>query len=185
MGSPSVSPTSTLVDFSDSHYQHVKQRILAINSTRLFGGIVEARDWPLKETLPNAFYMLTNLLDPVKTAVPGENSWSAPTYGMRIQWAWTIIGTDIPAGALASNRGDRYRVNFQMVQEMLHGFFPGFCEKCQYSLNGTELVATSYMPKEMVWFTMPQVTDRIDTSTGVLFGAASTMLTGFTPTILG
>lgn len=183
MGSPSVSITSNMVDFTDSHYNYVRTRILAVNKERKFGGIVEARDWPLKETIPGAYYFLINSAPPNKGQGPGTNSWSSPLYGIQVQWAWTIIGTDIPQNSLMSNRGDRYRKNFAMIQEILQGFYPGFSEKLQFSMNGLELVSTSYIPKEMVWWTKPRFTDRIDLNTGILFGSAIATLTAFSPDI--
>lgn len=183
MESPSMSPTSSMVDWSDSLYQYVRARILKVNPQRKFGGIVEARDWPLKEPKQDAFYLLTTTLSPNRGQGPGSNSWTAPLYGEQIQWAWCVIGNDIAPDALASNRGDRYRKNFSMIQELLQGHFPGFCEKLQYSMDGTTLVATSYAPKEFIWFTKPAFSDRIERSSGILFGSASSVITGFSPTI--
>jgi hypothetical protein len=172
-----------MVDWSDSIYQYVKQRILAINPQREFGGIVEARDWPLKEPKLEAFYLITTTLDPNRGQGPGTNSWSSPLYGERIQWAWSIIGTDIAPDALATNRGDRYRTHFSMIQEILHGNYPGYCEKKQYSIVNGVLASISYMPKEFIWFTKPQFSDRIERSTGILFGSAISTISGFSPTI--
>lgn len=184
MGGPSISIASSMVDFSDSHYQYVKHRILIVNPTRVFGGIVNARDWPLQETIPEAFYMLTTTLDPNRGQGPGTNSWSSPLYGEHLQWAWTLLGDDIAKNQLATNRGDRYRKQFAMIQEITHGMFPGFCEKLKYSTasaSDATLVGTSYVPKEMIWFTKPRFSDRI--TSGILFGSAVTVLTSFAPEI--
>ena len=186
MGSPSISPFSTMVDWSDSHYQYVKKRIKAVNPFRLFGGIVEAQDWPLKEAQIGAFYMLTTTLEPTRPSDgPGSNSWSSSLYGERIQWAWQIIGDDIASNALASNRGNRYRLNGKMIQELLHGHYPGFGEKQQWTMDNTGLLqATSYVPKEMLWWTKPRFSDRIDKASGILFGSALTIISGFSPSII-
>ncbi len=146
-------------------------------------GIVPASDWPSKEIIQEAFYLITSTLDPNRGQGPGTNSWSSPLYGEQIQWAWPIIGDDIAANALAANRGDRYRKHFVMMQELLQGFFPGFCEKQEYSMNGTVLVATSYVPKEMVWFSKPRFSERIEKTSGILFGSAVSVITSFAPTI--
>jgi hypothetical protein len=190
---PSTSPIDSMVDFSDSHYQYVKQRILAINPTRVFGGIINARDWPPKQAIPEAFYMLTTTLDPVKGHGissrghgVGTNSWSAPLYEEAIQWAWQLIGDDISADSASANRSKRYRTNFTMIQEMLQGMYPGFCEKFKYSPdpdNVGALLATPYIPREMVWFPKPRFSDRIEQQTGILFGSAVTTLSSFSPQI--
>jgi hypothetical protein len=183
MGSPSVSPTSSMVDWSDGHYQYVKQRVLAINPDRVFSGIVQARSWPIEQATPESFYLLLGNNAPLK----GDNPWSAKAYSEKVQWAWQILGTDIASNAIQRNRGDRYRTNFTMCQELLQGMFPGYCEKLQYSLeevNGSPvLVGTSYVPKEMLWFRPPVYTDRFERSSGILFGYAASEITGFGPTM--
>lgn len=184
MSGPSTSPTSTMVDWADSHYQYVKKRVLAINPTRVFSGIVQARSWPLEQAVPESFYLLLGNNAPLR----GENSWSGPAYSEKIQWAWQIIGTDILSNSQMRNRGDRYRTNFTMVQELLQGMAFGFCEKQQYSIsevNGSPvLVATSYMPKESIWWKQPVFTDRFERISGILFGYAASEVTGYGPTIL-
>jgi hypothetical protein len=172
-----------MVDWSDSLYQYVKARIEAINPTRVFSGIVEAADWPPKELKDQTYYLVINSLDPNRGQGPGTNSWTAPLYGEIAQWTWPIIGTDIAADTLATNRGDRYRINFQMIQELLQGHYPGFCQKFQYSMNGTLLIATPYVPAETIWFTKPRFSTRIERTTGILFGSAAVTITGFSPTI--
>lgn len=189
MGSPSVSPTSTMADWSDSHYAYVKARILAINPTRVFSGIVHASDWPSVQAIPESFYLVTNTLDPFRSEGPGTGSVSASSllYGETVSWVWAILGTDIQAGTVAANRGDRYRTNLQMVQEIIQGWFPGFCQKQQFSINQANgaLIATPYVPAEQVWFSPPKFSTRIERSTGIMFGSAATIITGFAPTITG
>jgi len=185
MGSPSVSPTSSMVDWTDSFYNYVKERVLAVNESRVFSGIVEASDWPSSEVVLESFYLVRQSISPNRPDSPGGNSWSSPLYGEPVQWSWPIMGDDIQPTNIAANRGDRYRKNFAMMQEILQGMFPGFCEKKQFSIDVTgELLSTSYDPKEYIWFTKPVFATKIDKSTGFLFGTASTTITGFAPTIL-
>lgn len=183
MAGPSVSPTSTMIDWSDSHYNYVLQRILAVNPTRKFSGIVQARSWPIEKADPESFYLLLGNNAPLKGKIPI----SAPAYSEKVQWAWQIIGNDIPANALQRNRGDRYRTNFTMAQELVHGMWPFFCEKLQFAISDVAgspvLTATSYVPKEMLWFKEPVFTDRFDKSSGILFGYGASEVTGFGPTI--
>lgn len=185
MGSPSISPIDSMVDWPDSHYQYVKNRILLINPNRKFGGIATASDWPSAEMIPEALYMILSTENPNRGDGPGTNPWSSPFYGMPIQWVWSIIGTDIPGTSAAANRGDRYRKTFVQMQEMVQGMYPGFCEKFNYSPNGTTLIATPYAPKEMIWFTKPRFSERIERTTGILFGSATTTITGIAPSISG
>lgn len=183
MGSPAISPTSTFADWTDSHYQYVKTRILAINPTRIFSGIVDASDWPSLQIVPGSYYLVTSTLDPTRPSDgPGSNSWYSPLYGEQVQWAWSLIGDDIPANALAANR-TKYRYNQAIIQEVLQGCSPGFCEKLRYSTEGTDLIATSYVPSEYIWFTKPRFSTRIERSTGTLFGSASVNISGFAPII--
>lgn len=184
MPGPSVSPTSTLVDWSDGVYNYVLNRIAAINPARQFSGIVQARAWPVDQATPESFYLLLGNEAPLRT--PGHTPISAPTYSEKIQWAWQIIGNDIPQNALQRNRGDRYRINFTMQQELLQGLWPFFFEKKQYSLDASSgspvVVATSYFPKEMLWVKEPVFTDRMDRVSGILFGYGALEVTGIGPT---
>jgi hypothetical protein len=50
-------------------------------------------------------------------------------------------------------------------------------------MNGTVLVATPYVPAEMIWFTKPRFSTRIERTTGILFGSAAVTITGFSPMI--
>ncbi|MGI4815921.1 MAG: hypothetical protein ACRYGG_21665 [Janthinobacterium lividum] len=166
-----------MVDWSDSLYYYVRSRIKDINSERNLGGIVQAQDWPLKETQVGAFYMLTSVSDPVLS------SWSGAIYSEAFQWAWQLQGNDIAPGQQATNRGDKYRLHAKMKQELLHGLYPGFAEMCSYQIVDNTPVGTSFSPKEMIRWTLPKFSDRIDTSTGILFGSATMTVSGFSPEI--
>lgn len=186
MGGPSTSPTSTMVDWSDSHYKYVKTRIQVINPARVFSGIFDAVDWPPKELVPETYYFILGGLDSNRGQGPGTNPWSAPIYGLEVSWAWSVIGTDIPSNELMANRSDRYRKNFQMIQEILQGIYPGFCEMFQYSPNptGGPAIGTPYTPAEYILQKKPRFSTRIERSTGILFGSASLTITGLSPQIL-
>jgi hypothetical protein len=170
-----------MVDWTDSFYQYVKARVLAINPTRVFSGIVDATDWPSLNAIPDSFYLILNSLDPNRGQGPGTNSWFAPLFGESVMWSWPIIGADIGPDTIAANRGSRYRTNFHMIQEILQGMYPGFCEMKQWSMEGTTLISASYTPPEFIYYTKPKFSTRIERSTGILFGAASVTITGFSP----
>lgn len=178
-------PIETMVDWSDSHYQYVKDRVVGINPARAFGGIVQARAWPLKEVQFETFYMLVGKLDPMP--MNGYNSWFAPGYSEAFRWIWQIKGTDINAN-VAANRGDRYRTNSQMVQEILQGMYPGFCEKKTWSVvpdvdNNPILTATSFFPAEYVWWAKPSFPDSYNSQTSVLTGSAVSNMYSFSPNL--
>jgi hypothetical protein len=185
MSTPSISPTNTMADWSDSLYFYVRSRIIAINANRKFGGIISALDWPLKEAQIGSFYMMATTLEPVRTSSYGGNSWSGPMYTERIQWVWQLIGTDIQQGNRMANRGDRYRLHYQMIQELLSGIYPGYCEIKQFAASdNTQLPEpVSYSPKEFIRMSKPSFGERIDTSTGILFGSATMQLSSFSPAI--
>lgn len=185
--SPSTSPTSSLIDFVDSHYNYVATRMAQINPSRQFGPMVKAADWPTSEAQENTFYLITGPLEPVNSGRgPGSNSWFSPLYSEIFQWGWIVVGTDIAPSSQSGNRADRYRTHYQMMQEMLQAMYPGFCEKQQFSLQGTttpQLVATSYIPAEYIWWKKPRFTDSQDRSTGIIFGYAVSSFSGFAPEI--
>ena len=177
--SPQVFP-STQIDTIDSHYQYVKQRILALNQNRVFGGIVEARDWPYKEASDQAFYLA------IDRAAPSRNvaSWHSPLYTFEIQWVWIILGTDLSPTVQAANRGDRYRISFAMQEEILQGLWPGFCEKQKWAAGSGDVASVSgtpYVPSEKVWWRRPTFSEKIDRNTGILFGYGAIQLSAFAP----
>lgn len=176
-----------LVDTLDSYYYYVKNRVLQVNPSRNFGGIVQARDWPMKEAKLDTPY----LLDSMDSLVPFGKSVSQyqPNVNYRVQWVWMIQGDNIPQNAQAANRGNKYRVNMQMKQEVIVGCFPGFCEKLQYSVqdDGTgqaEQAFMEYNPPEFIRFSQPRFVDKIDRTSGILFCSGAVGVSAFAPAIL-
>jgi len=166
----------------------VKQRIKTlINVNRNFGGIVQARDWPPTEFKPETLYMVLGQLTPISGKSPGSNSWFSPLYNEKFQWSWGIIGDDIQSNAQMTNRGNKFRKNYPIIQEVLQAMYPGFCEKKSYNIpDGTDsptLVATSYVPAEYIWWKKPVFTDKIDAQSGILFSYAISEFAGFAPEI--
>lgn len=185
--STSVVTVPQLIDCIDAFYYWVRGRVTAANPSRVFGGIVQARDWPMKEAVLEAPYLLLSSDTPVPFIK--SVSQTQPSMLFRVQWAWMVQGDNIPANAQATNRGNKYRLNMQIVQEMLAGHFPGFCEKLQYypQDNGhgvAQLVSISYSPAEQIRWTQPRFVDKIDRSTGILFCSGMVSISGFAPAIL-
>ena len=175
------------VDTIESFYYWVRSRVLTINSARVFGGIVQARDWPLKVATLEAPYLLIQS----DTSVPFAKSVSQQQSNslLRVQWAWMIQGDNIQANAQSTNRGNKYRINMQMIDEMRNGHFPGQCEKLQYTLTddgtGNPLqVVTEYNPPEYVRWTQPRFSDKIDRTSGILFCSGAVSVVAFAPAIL-
>ena len=183
----SVVTVPLLQDAIDSFYYWVLGRVQTINPARDFGGIVQARDWPMKEANLNTPYLLIT----AETPVPFMKSVSQyqPNMNYKLSWAWMIQGDNIPFNAQAANRGNKYKINMQMIQEMLAGHYPGFCSKAQYTVaddgsgNAVQVI-TPYDPAEQIRWSMPRFIDRIDKQTGILFCSGVVDVAGFAPAIL-
>jgi hypothetical protein len=180
----SNSPPNTLVDFANTHYEYVKKRIQAINSSRVFEGIVQASGWPQQKATDSALYMSVGNARFSRQVA----SWQGPCLTYPVRWMWMIIGTDLTQGVQASNRGNQFGINMQMETELLNGLFPGFCTKQQYSIadDGTGnavLVTTPFSLSEQVWWSKPDFNVRTDIQSGTLFGYASVSVSSFAPEI--
>lgn len=182
---PQISPPNCQIDVVDSYYQWVKGRVKILNSQRVFGGIVQARDWPFKEASTGQYYLLIEKDAPS----PRIASWHSPVYTFSVRWAWLVMGTDLAPTDEAANRGDKYRINVPMQQEILNGCWPGFCEKQLWSItpdpntNLPVLNSQSYVPSEKLWWTKPVFSEKVDANTGILFSYAQVNISAFAPAI--
>lgn len=177
-------PIPLLVDACDSYYYYVKGQVQTINPARVFGGIVQARDWPLKEAKLEVPYLLLQKEEPKPFG--RSASWFRPLENIAVRWAWMIQGDNIQNNAQSTNRGNKYRINMQMVQEILAGNNPGFCQKYQYSVvdDGTgnaEKVLTAYVPAEFVRWSIPRFADTVDSVSGILSCTGIVGLHDFAP----
>lgn len=180
----STSPPHTLIDELNSHWAYVMGRVGIINPSRQFGGICQARDWPMQKAQDQTFYMSVGDGKPSRSV----NSWQGPLYTYAVRWCWIVIGTDLSQTTDAASRGDRYVINMTMQSELLNGLWPGFCQKQQYSIqdNGAGvavLVATPFPMYETVWWSKPDWQQRQDTQTGITFGYGAVAVSGFSPEI--
>lgn len=171
-----------MIEAIDSHYQSVKQRVLALNSARQFGGIMEARDWPTQPQLFDAFYLLTLGFTPL-----GKQAYSATSLIVShlLQWVWIGKGTDIQSGIVGANRGDRYRTSLRMQTELLNGLYPYFTQKQTWAAdqNTGKVTGTPVQPPESILWTPPVFHSRTDKASGLIYGAASVNLTSMTDSI--
>lgn len=159
----------------DSFYQYVKARVVAINSSRRFGGIMMAQDWPAPETQTESFYLLSLGEQPI-----GRQGYSAaiPILLYTLQWTWVIVGTDLTMELKGSNRGDRYRTLFTMKDELRKAMYPGFTEKKQIAISATgDITFSSLDPKEQIRWTPVSFKERVDKDSGTIYGTATTYLT--------
>jgi hypothetical protein len=171
-----------LTDALNTHYLSVKNRVLAINSARQFLGIMSAQDWPPKDVILEAFYLLT--LGEVPLGRQADSA-AVPVYVHTAQWTWLILGTDVQVGIQTRSRGSRYQTQFQMKQELLNGTYPRFAQKLDVTVDGNgNLVATPITnPSDYIVWAPPSFVDRNEKGSGVMYGTATVRITDMTDTI--
>jgi hypothetical protein len=165
-----------MIEAIDSHYDHVKSRVLALkNSGRKFSGIMDTRGWPPKQVNMESFYLITLGENPVNANV---GSLAKTWYRAMVQWTWMVAGTEIEKGMAGINRGDAYTINQAMKRELRFGSFPLFAEKTATKIgNDRKVIRVSFEPKEYVHWTFLQFTQRVDRESGLIYGLATTYLT--------
>lgn len=171
-------------DAVDSHYAYVKSRIQTLNSARVFGGIVDALDWPPDEVKLDVFYLVL-LPEEIPIGAQGQSA-AIPILHPQVQWQWMIGGTDLTDTTKGRNKGDRYRTHSRMRNEILHGLFPGFTEKKRItSVNTTTGAVTfeSFVPRETVRWTRVSLRRTIDKDSGFIYGVGAITLTDMTDEI--
>src|SRR5208283_5785934 len=99
-----------------------------------------------------------------------------------LQWTWLIQGTDLTSGKIGRNRGDRYRTNMTMREELLKATYPWFTQKQTWTVQGNTpsgiaLQGTPVVPSESIWWNQPTFLNRIDRESGLVYGTATLQLT--------
>jgi len=147
---------------------------------------MDAADWPPKQIVMEAFYLLTLGEKPIV----GKSFWSAasPVVVHTLQWTWLIQGSDLTSGKIGRNRGDRYRTNMTMREELLKATYPWFTQKQTWTVQGNTpsgiaLQGTPVVPSESIWWNQPTFLNRIDRESGLVYGTATLQLTDMTETI--
>lgn len=140
---------------------------------------MEAMDWPPKNIVLQAFYLLV-----LGQRQVGKSFWSptVPVYTHTLQWTWIISGTDLTQGVVGRSRGDRYRTDMTMKEELLQASWPWFAPKTQWSVVGSTpaglaLTSTPLNPPETMWFTQPAFVSHVDKTSGMTTGTATIYLT--------
>lgn len=176
----------------DSYYSYVVQQMTALGATvtingstvpQPLGGVINADDWPLVPPIEGGLYLL--FLSAQPAVDPG--TWAQQRYEYFCQWQWLLIGENIQPAELASNRGDRYRQNFQIMSNLKQANYAGFCQKKSYACS-TEGIVTGtpvqsvypYSSIEMVTWGQLRFMPRQDNQkSGLVFGAAAVELLAY------
>jgi hypothetical protein len=180
-----------LVSVIDSYASYVAARFQALNAQvtingttgpQQFGGVVTAQDWPQAPVIEGAAYLI------VQKILPRGNSKVQRQYLFLCQWTWLLIGTDIAANQQALNRGDRYRTDMQIMQNLKEANFPGWCQKIDYSVSGVGVVSGTPSAfagpppstEEWVFWDDLEFAPRQDNmKSGLLYNAAGVTLMGW------
>lgn len=173
---PATDPVpANIIDPVDSYYSWVKTQLGVYAPGQLLAGMANAQDWPQVPVMEEAPMLL------FLNATPVGGTESQIMYQSLCQWVWLIIGTNIPASQQAANRGDRYRKDAQIRQNLRQANYPGFCPRLSYSADtdGNLITATIEQPVtpdssgESIWWSRLQFMPKMDIKSGVVYGAAS------------
>ena len=174
----------SLASAVDTYYAWITKQLLALNAQVTVNGqtipltghgIVAARDWPQTPVNEGALYLL------VLDQVPQGGTASQRGYIYYLQWAWLLIGQNVQSSQQAANRGDRYRQNLIIEENLRQSNYPGFTVKqdLQLDSNGNLMFtpSVSIIPPsayEPLYWTELRFKPKDDSAqSGVLYGAAT------------
>ena len=170
----------------DTFFEFFSKNMQTVNSNRKVVGVMDAMDWPPKQVVMEAFYLLVLGQKPII----GKSFWSpaVTTLAHTLQWTWMIQGADLAQGKIGRNRGDRYRTNMQMREEVLKAAYPWYCPKQKWSVqgntpSGVALVGQLTNPLECIWWQTPTFLNRIDRETGLVYGTATMQVVDMTESL--
>lgn len=163
---------SAFADEIETYYFHVSANMAVLNSSQKFGGISDARDWPQVKIKEGYLYLLIVGISPTQ-----QGTRANPGNRYTLQWNWIVIGTDIQAGQVSANRGDKYRTNIGIQQSLASASYPGFAQVNSYTQDSgspSNLIATPIDPEGWVRWSRPDFRGTNDFKrSGVLNGIAS------------
>lgn len=170
-----------MIDAIDSYFQIIQQGINVANPNRKVIGVIDAMDWPPKNVILEAFYLLVL----GARGINGKSMWSSavPSFVHTLQWVWVIQGSDLTSGKVGRSRGDRYRTNITMRDELVVATQQAWwTEKLQWSVQGNTpsglaLQSASLNPKEYLWWSPLTFLNRQDRESGTIYGAAQVQVT--------
>lgn len=168
----------------DSYFEQIVAGLKSVAPDRKVIGVADAMDWPPKEVVMEAFYLLVL----GQRSMTGKSFWSSaiPVVVHTLQWTWMIAGSDLTKGKVGRSRGDRYRTNIQMREELLKATLQAWStEKKNWSVvgstpSGLALQSASMSPKEFLWWTPLTFMNRVDRDSGLIYGAATVQVTDMT-----
>ena len=170
-----------MIDAIDSYFQNMEKGLALANPSRKVVGIMDAMDWPPKNVQLEAFYLL--ILG--ARGISSKGFWSSanPTYVHTVQWTWIIAGSDLTQGTIGRSRGDRYRTNMIMRDELVTATQAAWwTEKLSWSVQGNTptglaLQSQELSPSEFIWWSPLTFLNRQDKESGVIYGAATVQIT--------
>ena len=165
-----------MIEVLDTYYNQVVNQMAVVSPTQAFGGYIDAQDWPQTPLVDSSLILVFLSAVPVSRN-PEE---AEILYQYQCQWVWTVMGTDIQAGQVGSNRGDRFRTNFIIIQNLRQANYPSFCAKKSYSVNettgvvtGTSFTSPSIGGADSIWWSKLRFMPKsINQSSGLVYGAA-------------
>lgn len=168
-------------DAIDSYFQIMESGIFAANPNRRVIGLIDAMDWPPKNVVLEAFYLMVI----GARGITGKSMWSPtnPTFVHTLQWTWIIAGSDLTSGTIGRSRGDRYRTNMSMRDELVMATRASWwTQKLVWSTTGNTpsgiaLQSQSLNPPEYLWWTPLVFLNRQDRESGLIYGAATVQVT--------
>jgi hypothetical protein len=172
-----------MLDTLDSYFHYVKTQMAIIDASQRFGGVVMSRDWPQDPPIGGALYLLYIQSVPTPLGTQAQNH-----FEYFCQWVWILIGNDITSTQQAANRGDRYRGNIKIMENLRQANYPCYTQKLQVSAVNQQTGVLTYTPVtsqypasnlEMITWTKPRFMPKGDEKSGLIYGAAAVQVSGF------
>ncbi len=172
-----------MISVLDSYFHYVKTQMGVYAPSQRFGGVVLARDWPADPPIQGALYLLYLTSNPTQLGTQAQNH-----FEYFCQWVWILIGSDIANNQQASNRGDRYRSNLQIMENLRQANYPGYTQKLQVASVDQQTGVITYAPVlssypttniEMVTWSKPRFMPKGDEKSGIVYGAAAVQICGY------
>jgi hypothetical protein len=187
-----------LIDCLDSYFTFVSAQLTKLNAQvtidgnlvpQPIGSILQTHDWPqspvyLSEGAINLLILAMN---------PRGGTENQTMYEFICQWTWVLIGTNLTSTQQGANRGDRYRNNIQIMQNLRQANFPGFCQKQSITAVDQNLGTITQTPSsssvpyaslpyntiETIHWTRPRFTSRMDKDSGIVYGVGALSIFGY------
>ena len=167
-----------LIDIIDSYFLAVQAQMGIVNPAQMFGGVIQARDFPATPPFPDTLYLL------YIGAVALGGTEAQNYYEILCQWSWIDIGTDIQQNQQKANRGDRYRTSMQIQSNLRQANYPSFCPKRTWTANAQTgaLVGTLINgvvvggAESIYWSKLTFMPKQDNPKSGFIYGAASVRL---------